>query len=165
MDATPALVDVDVVEQGALDGDPPGVRCLHVRLLAVSSTYLGLLPPSWLWDILLFCFVLVAATPHPVLGSFHPHSTHFRPSVHQHFSLEIRDLYSFHQLAIQRLVVAFHHLHWIVDILTALVVIVLSEKVLEHFYMIMINQTFKRFIVFFYLKLPLKKTCLSVQSR
>ena len=26
MDATPALVDVDVVEQGALDGDPPGVK-------------------------------------------------------------------------------------------------------------------------------------------
>ena len=55
-------------------------------------------------------FFLIA-TPPPVLGSFHPYSTHFRPSVHQHFSLEIGDLHSFHQLAIQRLVVAFHHLH------------------------------------------------------
>ena len=26
MDATPALVDVDVVEQGALDGDQPGAK-------------------------------------------------------------------------------------------------------------------------------------------
>ena len=125
MDATPPLVVVEVVEQGALDGDQPGVGTC--TLLAISSTYLRLLPPSWLWDILLFCFVLicfvlVAATPPPVLGSFHPYSTHFRPSVHQHFSLEIGDLHSFHQLAIQRLVVAFHHLHRIVDILAALVV-------------------------------------------
>ena len=76
------------------------------------------------YEISSFCFVfvLVATTPPPVLRSFHPHSTHFCPSVHQHFSLEIRDLYSFHQLAIQRLVVAFHHLHRIVDILAALVV-------------------------------------------
>ena len=74
------------------------------NLATVSSTYLAQLviryPP------LFFCFVLVATTPPPELGSFHPNSTHIRPSVHQHFSLEIRDLYSFHQLAIQRLVVA-----------------------------------------------------------
>ena len=87
---------------------------------AVSSTYLAQLviryPP------LLFCFLLVATTPPPVLGYFHPNSTHIRPSVHQHVSLEIRDLNSFHQLAIQRLVVAVYRLHRIVDILTALVV-------------------------------------------
>ena len=96
----PPLLDGVVVEHRALDGDQPGSGLCN--LLTVSSTYLAQLviryPP------LLFCFLLVATTPPPVLRSFHPHSTHFCPSVHQHFSLEIRDLYSFHQLAIQRLV-------------------------------------------------------------
>ena len=114
MDATPALVDVEDVEQGALDGDQPGAQCLRLRT-ARRLLHISRAPPAQLvmrYPPPLFCFVLVAtSTPPPVLGSFHPHSTHFRPSVHQHFSLEIRDLYSFHQLAIQRLVVAFHHLH------------------------------------------------------
>ena len=110
MDATPALVDVEDVEQGALDGDQPGARS---RTLSPSPPHIsGSSRPDG-YEISSFCFVfvLVATTPPPVLRSFHPHSTHFCPSVHQHFSLEIRDLYSFHQLAIQRLVVAVHHLH------------------------------------------------------
>ena len=69
-------------------------------------------------------FVLVAtSTPPPVLGSLYSYSTHFCPSVHQHFSFEVGDLHPFHQLAIQRLIVAVHHLHCVVDILTTLVVV------------------------------------------
>ena len=68
-------------------------------------------------------FVLVAtSTPPPVLGSLYSYSTHFRPSVHQHFSFEVGDLHPFYQLPIQRLVVAVHHLHCVVDILTTLFV-------------------------------------------
>ena len=44
MDATPALVDVDVVEQGALDGDQPGVGDWARRLLHISQAP----PASWL---------------------------------------------------------------------------------------------------------------------
>ena len=47
----PPLIDGVVVEHWALDGDQPGAG--DCNLLTVSSTYLGLLPPSWLWDILL----------------------------------------------------------------------------------------------------------------
>ena len=84
MDATPPLIDGVVVEHGALDGDQPGAG--DCTLLAVSSTNLGP-PPFQLvmrYPPPLFCFVLVAtSTPPPVLGSFHPHSTHFRHKIHK----------------------------------------------------------------------------------
>ena len=44
---------------------------------------------------------LLIATPSPVLGSFYSHTSNLCPSVHQDFTLEIRYLDPFHQLAIQ----------------------------------------------------------------
>ena len=50
-------------------------------------------------------------------------SSHLCSSVHQNYTLEVRDLESFHQLAIQGLIVAVHHLHCVIDIITPLVVV------------------------------------------
>ena len=37
MDADPALVDVEVVEQGALDDDQPGAQCLRLRAAPIIA--------------------------------------------------------------------------------------------------------------------------------
>ena len=60
MDATPALVDVEDVEQGALDGDQPGAQCLRLRA-ARRLLHISRAPPAQLvmrYPPLLFCFVL-----------------------------------------------------------------------------------------------------------
>ena len=66
---------------------------------------------------------LLIATPSPVLGSFYSHTSHLCPSVHKDFTLEIRYLDPFHQLATHRLVVAVHHIHCVVDVCPTLMVV------------------------------------------
>ena len=71
-------------------------RCL--ALLHIS-------PPNYcsilIFKVTAIHLFLLIATPSPVLGSFYLHTSNLCPSVHQDFTLEIRYLDPFHQLAIQ----------------------------------------------------------------
>ena len=90
---------------------------LHISLMA---------PPAFdvLREILHYCcFALRIAAPSSILGPLHTDTSHFISSVHQDCPLKVRYLHFLHNLSIQRLVVAPHHLHGVVHILIPLMVV------------------------------------------
>ena len=67
--------------------------------------------------------LLLITAPSSILGPLHSDTSHLISSVHQDCPLKVRYLHFLHDLPIQGLVVAPHHLHGEVDVLLPLVVV------------------------------------------